>query len=274
LPLLDDSKETVFQQLTESNLGLIPKDLQREAWNARMAVLGVGMGSAIVHQGVMHGFRRFTVADPDTVAFSNLNRQWFTRDQAEHNVPKVDAVYHNALKVNPYTELETYPDGVQEGNVRSIVDDADIIIDAMDPFDALPQAIMLDRLAKEAGKKVIYPIELGYHGVVYVFGPDTMSLEEFLGIEGIDISNGLDPEIMGIVAQNLLKDGNYIAKKVARDYMEGKLAKYPQLPGVTYTAAGRVVKIAFQILSQDRLDREFIPERPYVLAPEPNMVEW
>lgn len=268
------TEEEVFKELTESNNGLIPKDLQRVMWDSKVAVLGIGMGSAVVHQSVMHGFRRFMFADPDTVSYSNLNRQWFTREQAEREEAKVEAVREQVLTINPYSECELFREGVGFHNIDRIVQEADIIVDAMDPFDALPQSLALDEVARLKGKKVLYPIELGYGGAVYIFGPGTMSLAEFLGIKGEDISEGLRPELMGKIAESLLKDADSLAREMARKYMLGDIAKYPQLPGVTYSAAGRTIRIAMQILSVEKLGREFMPEKPYVLTPQPNIIEW
>ncbi|MBQ8126560.1 MAG: ThiF family adenylyltransferase, partial [Kiritimatiellae bacterium] len=72
---------------------------------ARVGIAGAGgLGSNCAQHLVRAGVRKFVIADFDTVAESNLNRQFFFRDQIGRK--KVDALAENLRRIEPDLELD------------------------------------------------------------------------------------------------------------------------------------------------------------------------
>jgi len=109
------------------NLGIINTKLK----NARIGIAGVGgLGSncavALARAGI--GFLR--IIDFDTVSKSNLNRQYFFRQQIGFS--KVDALKDTLHRINAKVHVENINKKLDSNNVPSLFDDIDIIIEALD----------------------------------------------------------------------------------------------------------------------------------------------
>ena len=81
------------------------KDEERAALeSARIGIAGAGgLGSNCAMHLVRAGVRHLTVADFDVVNESNLNRQFFFRDQLGQK--KVDALKTNLLRIDPEADI-------------------------------------------------------------------------------------------------------------------------------------------------------------------------
>lgn len=67
-----------YEELTLRNAGYVPPELQEKIRATRLLVAGCGLGSTIAEAAARVGFERFTLADGDSIAPHNLNRQAFT----------------------------------------------------------------------------------------------------------------------------------------------------------------------------------------------------
>ena len=75
--------------------------------SASVGIAGAGgLGSNCAAHLVRAGIRHLVIADFDTVAESNLNRQFFFRDQLGRK--KVDALRENLLRIEPGLTLEMH----------------------------------------------------------------------------------------------------------------------------------------------------------------------
>jgi sulfur carrier protein ThiS adenylyltransferase len=93
-----------------------------------------GLGSNCALMLVRCGFRQFTIADFDTVAASNLNRQFYNLDQVA--VLKVEALKQNLKAINPDVNITAVNRNIDRGNIRRIFDPCDIIVEAFDAVSA------------------------------------------------------------------------------------------------------------------------------------------
>ncbi|MFZ5572281.1 MAG: sulfur carrier protein ThiS adenylyltransferase ThiF [Thermodesulfobacteriota bacterium] len=89
-----------------------------------------GLGSNCALMLVRCGFNRLTLADMDRVEPSNLNRQFFFLDQV--GGWKVDMLRDNLLAVNPDLTLTLYRERLHPGNVRRLLADCQVIVEALD----------------------------------------------------------------------------------------------------------------------------------------------
>lgn len=108
----------------------------------RIGVAGAGgLGSNLMHHLVRCGITRFTAADFDRVSESNLNRQFFFRDQIGKY--KTEALAENLRRINPDLSLDFHPVRITAGNVLSLFSSCDILAEAFDDADA--KSMLADR---------------------------------------------------------------------------------------------------------------------------------
>lgn len=89
---------------------------------------GLGSNCAIALARV--GIGTLIIADFDIVNETNLNRQYFFRDQLGQK--KVDALKENIQRINPETEIITHDIKLTEDNVVDLYKDCKVLVEAFD----------------------------------------------------------------------------------------------------------------------------------------------
>ena len=89
-----------------------------------------GLGSNAAVSLARAGLGKLIIADWDRVEPSDLNRQYFFRDQVGRL--KVDALLENLNRINPSSEYQIHPVRIEPGNVAAIFGEADLLIEAFD----------------------------------------------------------------------------------------------------------------------------------------------
>ena len=89
-----------------------------------------GLGSNAAAHLVRAGVRRLALCDFDTVSESNLNRQFFFRDQVGQK--KVAALADNLRRIEPDLELELCDRRLDVEGVKAFFAGCDILIEALD----------------------------------------------------------------------------------------------------------------------------------------------
>lgn len=103
--------------------------------HARIGVAGLGgLGSNVLCHLVRAGVRRFTAADFDVVAASNLNRQFFFADQVGRK--KTAALAENLRRIDPELELDFRDLKLTGENIQELFADCDVVVEAFDKADA------------------------------------------------------------------------------------------------------------------------------------------
>ena len=99
--------------------------------SATVAVCGLGgLGSNISIALTRAGIGKLILIDFDKVDITNLHRQQYKASQIGMN--KTDALWENLREISPYTDLATHTLKLDESNMYSILDSADIICEAFD----------------------------------------------------------------------------------------------------------------------------------------------
>ena len=116
-----------------------------------VAIVGAGgLGSNCAAHLVRAGIRRLILADFDVVSESNLNRQFFFRDQI--GLKKVDALATNLRRIEPDLDLTLVSERLDAAGVAKLIVPADIVVEAVDGAETKATLISL---ALAAGKKVV-----------------------------------------------------------------------------------------------------------------------
>lgn len=101
----------------------------------RIGVAGAGgLGSNCAMHLVRSGIRHLVVADFDVVGESNLNRQFFFRDQL--GMKKVDALKANLLRIDPEADVQAVDVRLDAVSTRELFEDCDIVVEAFDVVEA------------------------------------------------------------------------------------------------------------------------------------------
>ncbi len=111
---------------------------------------GLGSNCAVALARV--GIGRIITADFDTVSESNLNRQYFFKDQV--GMKKVFALKENIARINPEVLVEAFDIMLDPHNIPQVFGNCDLIVEA---FDLAEMKIMLAEtvLEKMPGRIII-----------------------------------------------------------------------------------------------------------------------
>ncbi|WP_051694374.1 ThiF family adenylyltransferase [Desulfohalovibrio reitneri] len=163
------------------NLGILDLAEQDRLSQATVCIPGMGgVGGQHLMGLVRLGIRRFRLADLDTFDLANFNRQYGATLNGLGS-PKLDAMHSTAWSVNPFLEVEQYPDGLGEQNIYSFLKGADLVMDGLDFFE-FPMRRRLFTLAREMGIPVVTAGPLGFGGALLVFTPEGMSFDRYFDI--------------------------------------------------------------------------------------------
>lgn len=107
---------------------------QQKIREAHIALIGVGgLGCTAAQLLTSSGIGRLTLCDFDKVAESNLARQILFR-QADIGRLKVDAAAQYLQELNPDTEINKVNKRMTDEDLKDLLPDCDLVIDASDNF--------------------------------------------------------------------------------------------------------------------------------------------
>jgi sulfur carrier protein ThiS adenylyltransferase len=107
------------------------EEIKSKLKNYTIGIAGAGgLGSNCAVALARVGVGKLIISDFDIVNESNLNRQYFFRDQL--GVKKVTALKENIERINPEIEIITNDIKLNEDNIVEIYKDCDVIVEAFD----------------------------------------------------------------------------------------------------------------------------------------------
>jgi molybdopterin/thiamine biosynthesis adenylyltransferase len=168
-------QDNSYKELVSRNWGFLNTKDQTKVKEARILLAGCGLGSNIATLASRTGFTKFILADGDTVEISNLNRQSFRMDQTGRN--KAEATADLIKEINPKAEIEILPHFITEQEVPHLVSKTRFIVNTVDPD---PVIFALNGAAQCQNKMALFPLNIGFGGLVLVFSRYSMTLEEML----------------------------------------------------------------------------------------------
>ena len=93
-----------------------------------------GLGSNAAVSLARTGVSKLIIVDFDKIEKSNLNRQYYFKDQI--GKVKVEALKDNIKKINPVIDVQTYNEKLIKGSMHNHFSNCDIVIEALDSADA------------------------------------------------------------------------------------------------------------------------------------------
>ena len=119
----------------------------------RVLIAGCGgLGGYIVELLTRAGVGALTLADGDSFSLSNRNRQLLATEETL-GVPKVHAAAARAKAINPTVSVRAEETYLDEKNVRGLLADCDLAVDAL---DNIPARLLLADACTEAGLPLVH----------------------------------------------------------------------------------------------------------------------
>lgn len=225
-----------YMERTDRNMGVITVQEQQKLRRMTVAIAGCGgMGGLIAERLVRVGVGRIKLADNQIFEPSNLNRQ-FASNLQTLGFNKAESVAAEIKKIAADFEVEVFAQGVTEQNVASFVSGADIVCDEIEFFE-IPARIWLHRAARSAGVPVFNCNVVGFGTRIFLFTPESMTMEEFLDI---DVNTPLDEDAIGRLVCRLAPD---LPKDIKSEILEEWVFKMHKAPifGVTPLISAGIV---------------------------------
>lgn len=179
------SEEKFLREAFSRNIGLVTPAEQDILSRAKIAIPGMGgVGGNHLLTLVRTGFTRFHLSDFDTFEPANLNRQAGAR-VSSFGKKKLDVMAQDALEINPYLQIQKFPEGLAESNVDAFLDGVAVVLDGLDFFN-FPVRRLLFNKAREKGIYVVTAGPMGFSSALLVFSPyEGMSFDEYFDVARI-----------------------------------------------------------------------------------------
>lgn len=155
------SKDELERYDRQILIGQIGEEGQEKLKQAKVFVAGSGgLGSPASIYLAAAGVGTIRIVDHDRVDLSNLNRQ-ILHWHKDIGRKKVDSGADKLAGLNPTIEIEAVRETITEENVSKLVSGFDMILDAMDNFQA---RYLLNRIAVERGIPFFHGAVKGFEG--------------------------------------------------------------------------------------------------------------
>lgn len=153
----------------QARLAEIGPEGQTKLRRASVLVVGVGgLGSAALPYLVGAGIGRVGLVDPDAVEPSNLHRQVIYGVEEVGRL-KVDRAAALARRLNPWVQVDAYPERLTEANADRLVCSYDWVLDGT---DSLWTKAVLNAACRRAGRPLVTAAVHRFEGHLMTVRPD------------------------------------------------------------------------------------------------------
>ena len=149
IQLNDDDRATYQWQLWVNDFGEAGQAKLKQA-SVMISRVG-GVGSVVAYELAAAGVGHLILAHAGNVKPSDLNRQLLmTHDWI--GKPRIESIERRLLELNPRLKITAVNQNVDQSNVKSLVDQADLIVDCAPLF---PERFAMNDEAVQQGKPII-----------------------------------------------------------------------------------------------------------------------
>lgn len=170
-----------YAEFVDRNIGVISSEEEERLRESCFAVAGCGgIGGYSAEQLVRLGVGHLKIADFDNFETHNLSRQ-YASSTLNIGKNKAEVLAKNLKEINPELKLDVFTKGVQAENAEEFVKDAEAIIDGID-YACFYNSVLMHRAARKRNICIVTPSAIGFGATVLVFGPKTLTIEEYVGL--------------------------------------------------------------------------------------------
>ena len=159
----------------EKNLSAFSEEEINKLHYLKICIIGCGgLGGYIAEEMDRTGIGTITLVDGDVFDESNLNRQTVCN---EKNIGKKKAseTKKRIEQINSEVEVTAIDEAADEKNSKEILEDCDIVFDAV---DSIPARMLIEKKAEEAGVPLVHGAVNGWYGQVCVTYPGDRIIEK------------------------------------------------------------------------------------------------
>jgi len=172
-----------YEEAFSRNLGWVTLAEQLRLRKSRVCIAGLGgVGGVYLLTLARLGVGAFSIADFDTYALANFNRQ-IGATVSSLNRPKIDVMLAMARDINPDLDVRVFNEGVDAGNLDAFLADGDVYLDGLD-FFALDMRRRVFAACHAKGIPAVTVAPLGMGAALLNFVPGGMSFETYFQLEG------------------------------------------------------------------------------------------
>lgn len=162
----DDQLLRYSRQIMLPDFGV---EAQQRLNEAQVLIIGAGgLGSPAALYLAAAGIGTLTLADPDTVDVSNLQRQ-ILHGQRDLDRPKVESARDRLADINPDTRVNTVAERLAGPALQAAVAAADLVVDASDNFAT---RFAVNAACWQARRPLVSGAAIRYEGQLSVFRAD------------------------------------------------------------------------------------------------------
>lgn len=150
---------------------------------SRVCIAGLGgVGGSYLLTLARLGVGAFSIADFDTYALANFNRQ-VGATVSSLNLPKIEVMLAMARDINPNLDIRVFSEGVSAANLDAFLADGDVYLDGLDFFALEIRRTVFARCnVKGIAATTVAPLGMG--AALLNFVPGGMTFEEYFRLEG------------------------------------------------------------------------------------------
>lgn len=249
------SEPDFFKVRTARNKNLITEAEQKRYYDAVIGVAGLSVGNSVALALIVQGAaRKIKLADMDRLALSNTNRIRTGVDSL--GALKVEVTARQIYELNPYAQIELFPEGITPENIEKFFEGLDIVIDEI---DNLAVKCLIRESAKRRKIAVVMAADNGDNGVVdverYDLDPNTPFFHNRMGEVSYESLKSLDKFGIGKMITRLVGAEN-VTLRMQESLLEmGKtIVSWPQLGGAALLNGSAVAFVVRKILNNQPVE--------------------
>lgn len=248
-------EDEYFRVRTARNQNLITTEEQEKYYNATVGIAGLSVGSSVTFAIVLQGgAKHLKLADMDRLALSNTNRVLAGADRLGEL--KVVMAARMVYELNPYAQIELFPEGLKPHNLDAFFDGLDVVIDEI---DELSVKCLIREEAKKRRLPVVMAADNGDNAVVdidrYDLDPALPYFHDRMGEVSYDSLSKLDKFGTGKMITKLVGPENVTERMQASLLEMGKsIVSWPQLGGAALINGAAVAYCVRKILTGEPLE--------------------
>ncbi|MEA1963513.1 MAG: ThiF family adenylyltransferase [Candidatus Aerophobetes bacterium] len=145
------------------------KNAQEKLKKAKVATVGIGgLGSAISIYLTAAGVGHLLLIDEQKPELSNLNRQILYGEEDVEKRAKTISAKEKLNQLNSEVKIETYSKRISRENIEDLLDDVDIVVDALDNFET---RYLLNEFCVKGRMPLVHAAVEGFHGQITTIIP-------------------------------------------------------------------------------------------------------
>lgn len=240
---MTENTEFSYTEAFSRNLGWVSLNEQRLLKSKCVAIAGLGgVGGGHLLALARLGVEQFHIADLDRFDVGNMNRQAGCT-VSSFNQCKVQTMLTMVKDINPNAQVKTFPEGVNAQNIKSFLQDVDLVVDGLDLYAPRIRR-MLFACSYELGIPLVTAGPLGGGTACLVFDKTSPHPDRYFNFNDQQTDMALMVQFLIGLAPKALQS-RYITAKQHVSPLDGKLCS---LSAGSYMASGMVVIKALQIL--------------------------